>query len=291
VRSRDVISRHVIASWSYSVVENETYRIASFRPSTAASRWLPVKWRHFQITSGHLRSRKVISYHVTASSHKLQPCRKWNAQYTPAFGLPQPLTGDFRCNDVPSGSLAITWGHVTSFPVMSLPPASYSLVGSETYSIREFSAFYRHFQVLPVKWRHFFVTSGHLRSCDVVSCHVTASYCELQPFGNWYVQYTPVFGLPQQLQGNFRSNDVTSKSLPVTWGHVTTYPATWLPPPTSYSLVKSEMYSIRQFPALYNRFQLTSGQTTSLPGHFRSPEVTWHDFLSRDCLLLQATAL
>jgi len=30
---------------------------------------------------------------------------------------------------------------------------------------------------------------------------------------------------------------------------------------------------------------------TSLPGHFRSPEVTWRHFLSRDCLLLRATAL
>jgi len=30
---------------------------------------------------------------------------------------------------------------------------------------------------------------------------------------------------------------------------------------------------------------------TLLPGHFRSPEVTWRHFLSRDCLLLRATAL
>jgi len=30
---------------------------------------------------------------------------------------------------------------------------------------------------------------------------------------------------------------------------------------------------------------------TSLPGYFRTPEVTWHHFLSRDGLLLWATAL
>jgi len=51
------------------------------------------------------------------------------------------------------------------------------------------------------------------------------------------------------------------------------------------------MYSMRHFSAFYSQFQVTSGQMTSLPGHFRSHEVTWHHFLSRDCLLLRATAL
>jgi len=51
------------------------------------------------------------------------------------------------------------------------------------------------------------------------------------------------------------------------------------------------MYSIRQFSAFHSCFQVTSGQMTSLPGHFRSPEITrWH-FASRDCLLLRPTAL
>ena len=48
---------------------------ASFRPSTATSRWLPVKWHPFRVTSGHLRWRDV-SYHVIASSYLLQPCGK-----------------------------------------------------------------------------------------------------------------------------------------------------------------------------------------------------------------------
>jgi len=155
----------------------------SFRPSTATSRWLLVKWRHFRVTSGHWKSRDVISFHVTASSCELQPCRKWNAPYTPAFGLLQPLPGDFRSNDVPSGSLPVTWGHVTSFPV------------------------------------------------------------------------------------------------------------TWLPPPASYSFVGSETHGIRKFSDYYSYFQVTSGQMTSLPGHFRSPEVTLRHFLSSACLLLRATAL
>jgi len=50
------------------------------------------------------------------------------------------------------------------------------------------------------------------------------------------------------------------------------------------------MYSIRQFSVFYSQFQVTSGQMTSLPGHFRSPEVTWRNFLSRDCLFLRDTA-
>jgi len=144
---------------------------------------------------------------------------------------------------------------------------------------------------LPVKWRHFRVTSGHLRPRDVISCHVTASTCELQLCRKWNVQYMPVFGLPQPLPGDFRSNDVTSESLPVTSGHVTSFPVTWLPPPATYSLVGSEMYSIRQFSAFSSHFQMTFGQMSSLPGHVRSPEVTWNHFASRYCLLLRATAL
>jgi len=34
-----------------------------------------------------LKSRDVISFHVTAYYCELQPCRKWNVQYTRVFGL------------------------------------------------------------------------------------------------------------------------------------------------------------------------------------------------------------
>jgi len=229
---------------------------------------------------------------VTASFCELLPCKKWNVQYTPVFGLVQPLPGDFRSNDVTSGSLPVTWGHVTSVPVTWLPPpASYSLVGSEMYSIRQFSAFYSPFQVTYAQMTslpdHFWSPGTR----DVISFHVTASSCEVELCRKWNVQYTPVFGLLQPLPGDFRSNDVTSGSLLVTWGYVTSFPVMWLPPPANYSLVGSEMHSIRQFSAFYSHFQVTSGQMTSLPDRVRSPEVTWHHFLSRDCLLLQATAL
>ena len=51
------------------------------------------------------------------------------------------------------------------------------------------------------------------------------------------------------------------------------------------------MYPKLDLQAFYSHFQVTSGQMTSLPGHFWSPEVTCHHFLSRDCLHLGVTAL
>jgi len=200
---------------------------AGFRPSTAASRWLPVKWRHFRVTSGLLLSHDVISCHVTASSCELQLCRKWNVQITSVFGLLEPLPGDFRANDETFRSLVVTWGHVTSFPVTWLPPpANYSLVRSEMYSIPQFSAVYRPFQVTSGQMTPHPGHFRQLRSRDVISCHVTASSRELQPCRKWNVQYTPVFGLAQPLASDFRSKDVTFRSLPVTWGHVTWFPVT-----------------------------------------------------------------
>jgi len=85
------------------------------------------------------------------------------------------------------------------------------------------------------------------------------------------MQYTSVFGLLQTVPGDFRANDLTSWSLPGTRGQVMSFPVMRLRPLASYSLVESEMYSIRQFSAFHSHFQETSGQMTSLPGHFRSP--------------------
>jgi len=49
------------------------------------------------------------------------------------------------------------------------------------------------------------------------------------------------------------------------------------------------MYSARQFSVFYSYFQTTSGQMTSLLGHFRSPQLSCRHFLWRDRLLPQAT--
>jgi len=152
----------------------------TYKPFTATSTWLPVKWRYFWVTSDHVRSHDVISCHVSATC-ELQPCGSSN---------------------VPK-----TW------LIVPLKPLRW----------------------LQVKRRHFRVTSSLVRSHDVISYHVTATSCELQPCG--------------------------AQNVPKTWH------------------------------ALYSHFRVTSGQTSSLPGHFRSREVTWRHFLLRDCHLLRFTAL
>jgi len=178
-RQFEVTWRHFLPWWpppaSNSLVGCEMYSIR-FRPSTATSRRLAVKWHHFQVTSGHLESCDVISFYGTASSCELQPCRKWNVQYMPVFGLLQPLPGKFRSNDVTSRSLPVTWDHVTSFPVtwLLLPPR-YSLYEVKCAVHASFQPCRATSRRLPVKWHHFRVTSGHLKSRDVISCHVTAS--------------------------------------------------------------------------------------------------------------------
>ena len=78
--------------------------------------------------------------------------------------------------------LPVTSGHLRSHDVISCHVTasfvSYSLVGSEMCSTCQLSALYSHFQVTSCK-----ITSlpGHFRSRDVIPCHVTASFFELQP--------------------------------------------------------------------------------------------------------------
>jgi len=233
---------------------------------------LPGDIRSNDVTSGHLRSPDVIYCHVTASHCELRPCRKWNVQYTPVLGLLQPPPGDFRSNDITSGSLPVTWGHLTSFPVTWLPPpANYGLVWSQMYSVCHFSAFYSLFQVTSGQMS----LPGHFRSPgsrDVISCHVTASSCELALVGSegWSIRQFSAF------YSHFQVTSGQITSLPVTWGHVMSFPVTWLPPPTSYGLVASEMYSIRQFSAFYSHSQVTSVKWRHFrftSGHLRSCDV------------------
>jgi len=165
---------------SYSPVGAQSTKKSTDTPSTPTSRWLPVKWPRFRVTSGHVRSRDVISSHVTATC-KFQPCRNSNAPKTRFIHLP-PLSVDFQWNDVTCGSFPVIWGHVTSFPVMwRPPPASFIPVGAQTYPKDDLYAFYSHFQVTSAQMT---LLPGHLwsvRSCDVISCHVTTTSCELQP--------------------------------------------------------------------------------------------------------------
>ena len=77
-------------------------------------------------------------------------------------------------------------------------------------------AFYSHFKVTSGQMTSLPVTSGHFRSRDIISCHVTATSCELQPCRSSNVPKTSLIGLLQPVQGGFRLNEITSGSFPVT---------------------------------------------------------------------------
>jgi len=215
----------------------------------------------------------------------------------PVFGPQQSLPGEFRSNHVTSGSLPLTWGHVTSFPVTwLLPPASYSLVEGEMYSIRVFGPL-SHFQVTSVKWWHFRSTFSHLKPRYIISCHVTASSCKLQPCRKWNVQYMLFFALYSHFQvtsgqmtslaGHFHSPEVTWRdflSCDIISCHVTAF---------SHELQPCRKWNVQYMPVFgtLQPLQVTSGQNDVTSGSPPSPEVTWRHFLSRDCLLLRAAAL
>ena len=59
----------------------------------------------------------------------------------------------------------------------------------------------------------------HFRSRDVIFCHVIATSCGLQQCTSSNVPKTWLTSLLRRLPGDFRSNDVTSGSLPVTRHH------------------------------------------------------------------------
>jgi len=81
------------------------------------------------------------------------------------------------------------------------------------YSMREFLDFYSHSQVT---FGQMTSLLGHYRSPDVViSCRMTSCYCKLHLLGK-NIQLTRVFGLSQPLPNDYRTNNVTSGSLPVT---------------------------------------------------------------------------
>jgi len=130
------------------------------------------------------------------------------------FGFVQSLPGNFRSNDVTSGSLPITWGHV------------------------------------------------------VIYCHVTTSSCKLQPCRKWNLQCTRVFGLLQPLAGDFRSNDVTSGSLPVTWGH-----EHHLLSCDCLLLRATALYKVKS--TVYASFRPSRATSRWLPAKWRHFQVTW----------------
>jgi len=208
---------------SYSLLEIKLSQSSTYRPSTATSWWLQVKWRLVRVISGHVRSRDVIFRHVTATLFELQPCRSSNVPKTRLIGLLQPLVvssgqmtslpGHFRSGE-------ITWHHFLSRDCHFLRvKALLELKRSQNSTYRPSTATSSWF---PVKWHPVRVTFGHARSRDIISCHVTATSGELQPFRSSYVPKTRLIGLLQPLGVN--SGQMTS--LPVSWGHVTSFPVT-----------------------------------------------------------------
>jgi len=143
---------------------------------------LPVTWNHvtsFPVT--WLPTRAIYSL-VGSQTHSM---RKFFGNVSASSSYEQRLVGSQTHSICQLSAFyshfQVTSGQMTSFPVTWLPPpASYSIVASQPHSIRQFSTVYIHFQVIPGKWHQFRVTSDHLRSPDVLLCHVTAS-CELQP--------------------------------------------------------------------------------------------------------------
>jgi len=140
---------------------------------------------------------------------------------------------------------------------------------------------------LPVEWHHFRVTSGHVRSCEVTSCHVTATYCVLQPYRSSNVPKTRVLGLLKPLPADFRSNNITSGWISVTWGH-------W------HHFLSRDCHLLRVTAMLELKHTKNASSRPStatsfrLPvkwRNFRSPAVTWCHFLSRDYHLLWVAAL
>jgi len=186
------------------------------------------------------------------------------------FGLLQQLPGHFRSNDLTSRSLPVTWSHVTSFPVSWLPPpASYSLVRSQTHSTRHFWPSTATSRWHPVKLRHFRVTSGPLRSRDIISCHVTASSSEVEPCR-----------MSKTVYASFRPSTATSRWLPVRWRHFRGTCAHLRWRDIIYCNVTAfscELQHCRKSNAQYMPvidLQPLPGDfrsTTSLLGHFRSP--------------------
>jgi len=177
---------------------------------------------------------------------------------------------------VTSGQMTSLPGHFRSPDVTCLPPpASYSLVESEMYNIRQFSAFHRCCQVtsgqitsLPSHFRSPEVTSHHFLSRD---CLIPASYClvgseiySIREFSAFYSHFQVTSNQMTSLAGHFRPPEITSRHFLSRDCFI----------PASYSLVGSEMYSIRELSAFYSPFQVTSGQMTALANHFRSPEIT-----------------
>jgi len=83
------------------------------------------------------------------------------------------------------------------------------------YTKLDLQAFYSHIEMTSCQMTSHLGPFDDVRSRDI-SCHVTATSCDLQSGRISNVHKTRLIGLLQPLPGDFRSNDVLSRSLSVT---------------------------------------------------------------------------
>jgi len=248
---------------------------ASFRPSTATSGQLPVKLHPFWVTSGDMGSRDIISC-------ELQPCRSSNVHKTWVFGLLQPLpetSGEMTSLPGHFRSLVVTWRHFLSCDCHLLRvTALLELRHTRNASFRPSTGTSGR---LPVKLHPFWVTCGDMGSCDIISCHMTATSCELQPYRSSNIPQTEVFGLLQSLPGDFRWNDTTYRTLPVRWGHIILSCDCHLPRVTALQELKRTQDV---------SFRLSTGTSGWLPVKWRHFRVASSHVGSRDVIFCDMTA-
>jgi len=147
-------------------------------------------YSHFQVTCGqmtslpsHLRSPEVTWHHFLSRDClllRLQPCRMWYVQCMWVLAF-------YSHFQVTSGQMMSLPGHFRSFEVTSRHLLSPDCLLLRATALLEAKCTKYEFWLstltsrwLSIKWHHFRVSSGHLRSHDVISCLVTASSCKLQ---------------------------------------------------------------------------------------------------------------
>jgi len=157
----------------------------------------------------------TASYSIEGSEmYRIPQFSVFSSHFQVTSGQMTSLPGHFRSP-----------GHVTSFLVTWLPsPASCSLVESGMYRIRQFSAFYSHFQVtfsqmtsLPGHFPHLRPRERHFQSRDsppAIHSLVGNEMLRIRPFSAFYRHFQVTSGQMTFLSGHFRSPEVTWRHFP-----------------------------------------------------------------------------
>jgi len=139
------------------------------------------------------------------------------------------------------------------------------------------------FRVTGHLWGHLRLMSStfsHMTSVAVMWQAYSASYslsCKVQARSSPNAPKTQVFR-PLETLLYFRSDDVTYGSLEVTFGHVPSHHAIWLPLPVSYRLAAAEMQRKREYTGI-------PGPVGAVPIWWHYLRVTWGHFWSHECKL------